>query len=129
MRQTRGVMRRILHFVRVAGNHFRIWKTPLPVENPKIKSRPAISSTSSRAGFRQKNSSPAEIQCSLDYKVKIHMATVKFSDCYVTHRKLDADTPLMSECTTSYMLGSLLFIIMGLLMPPPCSNSVTSVSR
>ena len=57
------------------------------------------------------------------------MATMIFSECYITHGKLDADTPLMSECTTSHMLGSLLFIIMGLLlMPPPCSNSVTSVS-
>ena len=51
----------------------------------------------------------------------------------ITNGMLDASPPLMwqqmSECTISYMLGSLLFIIIGLLlMPLYFSNSVSLVS-
>ena len=51
----------------------------------------------------------------------------------MTNGKLDASPPLMwqqmSECTISYMLGPLLFIIIGLLiLPLYFSNSVTAVS-
>jgi len=67
------------------------------------------------AGFRQKNSS-AEIQCSL--------LPWNFQSG-ITHGKLDADTPLMSKCTISHVLESLLFIITGQYL---CPHLVPTVS-